>query len=200
LNAGFFGNLPMSSSASCKVAVTFGLTALSKPRWLSLIVSRRFGAADQARAWHAARHSPDHGGACPSLSKWRSKPRRARLIRTHLGTCRRLLVKRCVRLGEVELKGARLLALVSASMPQRRGSVMPLGKALRRYWPGGRVGNCPGSSREGPSRCARPCAGCAGHAADLPRGESGPPGASWRARPLYARAKKHAVGKERADG
>src|ERR1700761_3824817 len=29
-------------------------------------VSRRFGAADQARAWHAGRHSPDHGGACPS--------------------------------------------------------------------------------------------------------------------------------------
>ena len=40
MNAGCLGSLPISSSASCKVAVTFGLAGLSKPRWLSLICTK----------------------------------------------------------------------------------------------------------------------------------------------------------------
>ena len=40
MKAGFFGSLPTSSSASCKVAVTSVLAGLSKPRWLSLICTK----------------------------------------------------------------------------------------------------------------------------------------------------------------
>ena len=40
MKAGRLGSLPTSSSASCNVAVTFGLAGLSKPRWLSLICTK----------------------------------------------------------------------------------------------------------------------------------------------------------------
>src|SRR3984957_2312190 len=42
-------------------------------------------AADQARAWHAGRHSPDHGGACPSHALQEAPTLHIR-INTHLYT------------------------------------------------------------------------------------------------------------------
>lgn len=41
--------------------------------------------------------------------------------------------------GEAAERQVRLLGLIEAVMPQWHGSKLPLGKALRRYWPGGRA-------------------------------------------------------------